>query len=165
MAQLIESLKHFFAPWQALFSGSKPVEIGVTSVHLLAVLIGGGLAISADRATLRALRGQPLDPTRVIEDLHQTHRPVLIALVALFISGLALATADVETFSHSVVFLVKMSLVTLLLVNGIFLHRAEQSLRRAPTVSCWRRLKLVSWISLTLWMCIVVAGVTLVNAA
>ena len=70
-----------------------------------------------------------------------------------------------KTFAHSPVFLVKMSLVTLLLINGAFLVRTERSLRREPTESCWRRLHHVSWISLTLWMGIVVAGVTLVNDA
>jgi len=165
IASLIESLIRLFAPWQALFSDSKVVDIGVTSVHLLAVLVGGGLAVSADRATLRALRGAPLERNRVIEDLAETHRPVLIALTVLFISGLALATADIKTFTHSPVFLVKMSLVTLLLINGTFLVRTEQSLRRESTESCWRRLHTVSWISLTPWMGIVVAGVTLVNDA
>ena len=90
---------------------------------------------------------------------------MLIALGTLFISGLALATADVKTFAHSPVFLLKMTLVTLLLINGTFLVRTERSLRQNPTESCWRRLHHVSWISLTLWMCVVVAGVTLVNDA
>ena len=45
LSGLIDSLTQLFAPWQAIFSDSKPVEIGVTSVHLLAVLIGGGLAV------------------------------------------------------------------------------------------------------------------------
>ena len=162
---VIASLVQLFAPWQAIFSDSKVVDIGVTSVHLLAVLVGGGLAVSADRATLRALRGVSLERNRIIEDLAETHRPVLIALTVLFLSGLALATADVKTFLHSPVFLVKMSLVTLLLINGAFLVRTERSLRQNPTESCWRRLHLVSWISLTLWMGIVVAGVTLVNDA
>ena len=165
IASLIESLTHLFAPWQAIFSDSKIVDIGVTSVHLLAVLVGGGLAVSADRATLRALRGVSLERNRIIEDLAETHRPVLIALTVLFISGLALATADIKTFAHSPVFLVKMSLVSLLLINGMFLVRTERSLRREPTEACWRRLHRVSWISLTLWMGIVVAGVTLVNDA
>jgi len=162
---IINSLAQLFAPWQAVFSDSKLVDIGVTAVHLLAVLVGGGLAVSADRATLRALRGDPLERSRVVEDLAETHRPVLIALAVLFLSGLALATADIKTFAHSPVFLVKMSLVTLLLINGTFLVRTEQSLRHNPTESCWRRLRTVSWISLTLWMGIVVAGVTLVNDA
>jgi len=165
LASVIESLAHLFAPWQALFADSKVVDIGVTSVHLLAVLIGGGLAVSADRATLRALRGASLERNRIIEDLAETHRPVLIALTVLFLSGLALATADIKTFAHSPVFLLKMSLVALLLINGTFLVRTERSLRREPTDSCWRRLHLVSWISLALWMGIVVAGVTLVNDA
>ena len=57
----VDSLIQLFAPWQAIFADSKVVDIGVTSVHLLAVLVGGGLAVSADRATLRALRGVTLD--------------------------------------------------------------------------------------------------------
>jgi hypothetical protein len=164
MSGVVDKLVDVFAPWNSLFSNSKVVDIGVTSVHLLAVLIGGGLAVSADRATLRALRGDPLERGRVMDDLKGTHRPVLIALGVLFVSGLALATADVKTFAHSVVFLVKMSLVALLLINGTFLVHTERALRREATESCWRRLHTVTWISLTLWMGIVVAGVTLVNS-
>jgi uncharacterized membrane protein len=166
MAGLINTLVGWFAPWQALFSDSKVVDIGVTSVHLLAVLIGGGLAVSTDRATLRALRGVALDAERqrLIDDLATTHRPVLIALGVLFVSGLALVTADIQTFAHSPAFLVKMSLVVLLLINGGVLVRTERSLRREPTESGWRRLHQVSWISLVLWLGIVVAGVTLVNS-
>ena len=165
LAGLVDTLAHWFAPWQTTFADSKVAEIGVTSAHLLAVLIGGGLAVSADRATLRALRGEALERTRVIEDLRTTHRPVLIALTVLFLSGLALATADIKTFTNSPVFLAKMSLVMLLLINGAFLVHTERSLRQNPTEACWRRLKQVSLISLSLWMCIVVAGVTLVNDA
>ena len=165
MTSLIAALAGWFAPWQQLFSDSKLVDIVVTSIHLLAVLVGGGLAVSADRATLRAMRGDPLARDGIAHELHATHRPVLIGLAVLFLSGLALATADIKTFANSPVFLVKMSLVTLLLINGAVLFRTGQALREAPTELLWRRLHLVSWISLALWMGIVVAGVTLVNDA
>lgn len=165
MTSIIAALSGWFAPWQQLFSDSKLVDIAVTSVHLLAVLVGGGLAVSADRATLRAMRGDPLARARVVQELHATHRPVLIGLLVLFLSGVALATADIKTFAHSPVFLVKMTLVALLLVNGAVIFRTGQALREDSTDARWRRLHLVSWISLVLWMGIVVAGVTLVNDA
>src|SRR5665213_1984478 len=109
MTSVIAGLAGWFAPWQQLFSDSKLVDIVVTSIHLLAVLVGGGLAVSADRATLRAMRGDPLARAGVAHELHATHRPVLIGLTVLFLSGLALATADIKTFANSPVFLVKMS--------------------------------------------------------
>ena len=101
----------------------------------------------------------------MLEDLRTAHRPVLTALAVVFISGLALATSDVKTFGNSPIFLLKLSLVALLCINGAFLYRTEQSLQHNVTAAGWRRLRLASWFSMTLWMCTAVAGVTLVNDA
>ena len=98
------------------------------------------------------------------------HRPVLIALAVLFVSGVALAAADIETFATSPVFLLKLVLVTLLLTNGAVLERTERTLRletatpgREPRL--WRRLRRTAYLSLFFWTCAVVAGTVLENAA
>jgi hypothetical protein len=173
MMTVVPVLAHAFAPWQSLYSNSKPVATAVTSTHLLAMLFGGGLAVAADRATLRAAGADPPARRRLLEDLGQVHRPVLIALAVLFVSGAALATADVETFAKSPAFAVKLILVTLLLTNGWVLARTESALRAAPAENepqpwehrLWRRLRTTARLSLLLWGGLVVAGTVLVNAA
>jgi hypothetical protein len=168
-ASLIGSLAHWLAPWQAAYSGSKVIETAVTSVHLLALLLGGGLAVAADRAMLRALGAGPQARDVALRAIQATHRPVVIALSVSFLSGLALATADINTFANSPVFLVKLTLVGLLCINGLFLLFTERALQRHAAVEIaaplWRRLRAATWLSITLWMSTLIAGVTLVNAA
>ncbi|MES2305791.1 MAG: hypothetical protein V4558_09790 [Gemmatimonadota bacterium] len=165
LATLIATLTDFFAPWNALYADSKLLETGVTSVHLVAMLLGGGIAIAADRDTLRAKRHREETGDDVLRRLHSTHRPVMIALVFLFASGFALAAADVETFAKSPVFLVKLTLVTLLLLNGVVLMLTERRLRRGEDLPwLWRRLHRSTVFSLFLWTCTAIAGAALVNA-
>jgi hypothetical protein len=175
MQSLIAALAHWFAPWKAVYADSKLLETGVVSVHVLATLVGGGIAVAADRDNLRTMRAEPGECPQVLEALHGTHRPVLIGLAFLFLSGIALAAADIETFAGSVVFLAKLILVTLLCLNGIFLARTEHLLRRRvfaesrwpdspdATPTLCRRLRAASWISLALWLSTAVVGVALQN--
>jgi hypothetical protein len=172
-AHFLTAIIQFFAPWQALYSDSKTVAAIVTAAHLLALLFGGGLAIAADRATLKAL-SQPIDERlRLLQNIRATHRPVLIALVVLFASGFALAAADIKTFVGSDVFWIKLGLVALLLLNGFVLERTEARLRRAsqrlqpepqPDRRLWKRLQFTAAISIALWSATLVAGTLLVNA-
>ena len=95
---------------------------------------------------------------------------VLIAILFLFTSGTLLATADIKTFIGSGFFIAKLSLVTLLMVNGSVLAFNERSLRRAAASGSlddraqqWPRLRATAWISLFLWMATLIAGVLLAN--
>jgi uncharacterized membrane protein len=168
IASLIATLTHLFAPWNALYANSKVAESIVTSLHLIAMMIGGGLAIAADRETLRVTRTSSGMGPETLARLTATHRPVLLALTVLLLTGLALATADIETFAHSAAFLVKLSLVALLVTNGAVLVSTEQKLRRGASIDrvprLWRRLRLTARLSLVLWVCTVIAGAILVNA-
>lgn len=169
MSQLIATLAHWLSPWQSAYSGSKVLETAVTAVHLIALLFGGGLAVAADRAMLRALGAGPDARDVALQAIQATHRPVVIALAVSFMSGLALAGADVNTFANSPVFLVKLTLVALLCSNGLFLVVTERALQRHGTgeaaAPLWRRLRTATWLSITLWTSLVVAGTALVNAA
>jgi len=173
IASLVTQLASFFDGWQTLFSDSKLVSTSVTTVHILALLFGGGLAIAADRTTLRLLREGPADRSRHLAELRATHRPVLIALTALVISGIALATSDIKTFLPSPVFWLKIGCVFLLLVNGVLLERTETALRREDNASVatspqkhsrlWNRLKVSAILSIALWTATAIVGVTLAN--
>jgi len=164
-------LEHITAPWQSAFSNSKVISTSVTGAHLFALFIGGGFAIAADRSTLRALRGDVQTRTRQLAELRHVHRPVLIALAVMVVSGLMLALSDVKTFATSPTFWTKMTLVALLVVNGGILTKTEQALGKGgiPTEHqerrLWNRLRTSSWCSLFLWSAIVIAGVILQNAS
>lgn len=172
-SHFVTALIHLFAPWQALYSDSKLASGTVTATHLLGLLFGGGLAVAADRATLRSLSQQADERLRSLQNIRTTHRPVLIALAVLFVSGFAQATADLETFLGSWIFWVKLGLVTLLLVNGFILEQTETRLRvssdaeadsSARNERLWRKLKVTAVMSIGLWSATLIAGTILLNA-
>ncbi|HEX6558476.1 MAG TPA: hypothetical protein VF021_03420 [Longimicrobiales bacterium] len=162
----VDYLKHLCAPWQSLYSNSSGVSVAVTATHIVSLVVGGGLAIAADRTTLRALRRETPDWPYHLAELHAVHRPVVIMLTLLFISGALLAAADIETFATSVLFWIKLSLVALLLLNGSVLYNAETRLARAHdagaiTAGLQLRLKLTSYASLALWLLTAITGTVL----
>lgn len=174
LASLVTALARVCDPWQTLYSNSKWLETGVTSVHIGANVIGGGIAVAVDRDTLHVLRRRTPDDINALEQLGRSHRPVIIGLVLLFLSGVALTAADVNTFAKSPVFLVKMILVILLCVNGWRIVRTEHQLRTrlvapetthvAPTTGAlWRRLRAAAVSSIVLWILTLVVGTALLN--
>jgi hypothetical protein len=161
----IHALAHLLAPWQSLFSNSKVVSAGVTYVHLAALLFGGGFAVAADRAALRAARGTAENRRRLLDDLAAVHRPVLSGLAVLVVSGVLLFTADVQTFATSPVFWTKATLVALLVGNGYRLVRTERALRAGKEIDVgdplWHRLRGTAISSMVLWAAVVLAGTVL----
>jgi hypothetical protein len=165
---LVTQLTQVLAPWQDLYSNSVPLSTTITTVHVLSLVVGGGLAIAADRASLRLSgRGETIRSEHLGE-MRAVHRPVLISLVLLFVSGLLLFASDVKTYVGSWVFWTKMGLIVLLLVNGAILERTEAALRaKSEGIGAqrrWTRLRLLSVLSITLWLATAVAGEVLVNA-
>lgn len=164
-------IAQIFAPWQSAYSDSTIIPTLVTALHLIGMLIGGGLAIAADRSTLRITRDQSGDRARHLGELNAIHTPVLMALTLLFVTGVAMVTADFQTFMTSPVLWVKLALVTLLVINGVRLERTETALRRLngtpdqSSLKLWSRLRTSAFVSLGLWTATLVAGVFLVNAA
>ena|SRR5665213_1997944 len=168
----VHALAGVLKPWQSIFSNSKVISDAVTFIHLAGLLFAGGFAVAADRSTFRALRGTSQDRATLLREVGDVHRPVLIGLTVLFGSGVLLATADVATFGTSPVFLVKMTLVALLLLNGLALQSTENALReRTVSVSgaveaepLWQKLRRTAMVSVALWTSIVLAGTILVNS-
>ncbi|MDQ6828413.1 MAG: hypothetical protein M3081_06050 [Gemmatimonadota bacterium] len=163
-------MAHALQPWQSIYSSSKVVATVVTSLHISALLFGGGLAVAADRTTLRALGWDGDARGRALDELDVVHKPVLLAISLSFITGILLATADIETFAKSPYFWVKLSLVALLLLNGVFLRTTERAARTAVAAGgtgdeLYARLRITSWLSITLWTAVLFAGVALTNAA
>jgi hypothetical protein len=165
---LVDHISQWLAPWQSLYDNSKLVSGSVTAVHLLALLYSGGLAIAADRSTLRAAGRSASVREYLIDELGAIHRPVLVALMVVFLSGLLLTAADFKTFVASPAFWVKMGLIVLLVVNGAVLTRTEAAIRRTPSPATdeplWTRLVTNSRVSIVLWTLTLVAGVVVTDA-
>jgi hypothetical protein len=154
------------APWARLYNDSKVLSTGITFVHLAGLLGAGGFAIAADRATLRLRGGDLTAIVRHLGELEAIHRPVIIGLLLTLGSGLLMLAADTESLLPSLLFWIKMGVVTLLLANGAMLQRAERDLRtgRGSPASAWRRLRRSATASLALWFGSVLLGTALLSA-
>ena len=161
----MQSIEQFFAPWQDLYSDSTVISTSVTALHLIGMLVGGGLAIAADRVTLRVADEEPGQRERHLGELSAIHRPVLLALGLLFITGLMMVASDISTFLTSPVLWVKLALVALLVFNGVVLERNETLLRRSSGEGSWSRLRFSARCSIALWIATLIAGTVLVSAA
>jgi hypothetical protein len=160
-----ESLVHLLKPWADFYSHSKTATTIVQFVHIGGLLMGGGLAIAADRGTLRALRLAAHERSGHLRDLADVHRWVLSGLAAVVASGLALLTADIDTFFGSWIYWLKMVLVVILLANGYRMTRIESALRHgaAEDSAQWNKLHRVAVTSLGLWFVVAAFGVSLAN--
>lgn len=139
--------------WSALYSNHASLRTAIEFAHVGGILAGGGSAFAADLAILRG--GDP-------RLLKHTHLLVIVGLVALFISGLLLFAADVDTYLYSRVYWIKMALIVGLLLNGTMLWRAE---RRAAAGhgGSWTVLRYTAILSLILWFATTLAGAALPN--
>lgn len=152
-------------PWSQLYSDSKVLETFVTFLHVAPLLLAGGLAVTLDRATLRAWRGSSDVRGRHLDDLGAAHRVVLAGLALSLLSGVLLFAADVDTFWSSWIWWTKAGLIVILLANGWLMTRAEAAVRADPAASdpSWDRLRTSALVSIALWFAITLAGVALVN--
>jgi hypothetical protein len=134
----------------------------VSFFHVAGLVGGGGAAISADRATLRATRGGLPVTREQIDHLHHTHHIVILGLAAVIISGVLLFAADVPTYAPSKLFWLKMLMVAGLMVNGAFLVRVGHGVQM-PDEKTRRTLRWTAGLSLALWFLTTLMGAGLPN--
>jgi len=149
--------------WARVYADHKAVSGGVTYLHLAGILLGGGLAVSADRAALRWTAADGLDASRELQSLGAVHRWVIGGLALTFVSGVAMLLADLDTYLTSAVFWTKMALIALLLANGYLKLRAEAALG-SGSATAWPRLRGTAIASLVLWFAVLLAGSVLTAA-
>lgn len=158
----------FLAPavqaWADLYGNHQVVSVAVRFLHLAAILVGGGTALTVDRRCLKAARSGEPARAAALADLAAAHRVVVPALAVVAATGALMALADAETFFASRLYWSKMGLVGLLLLNGLGLLAAERAVGRG-SAEAWTRLGLVSAASLLLWLSTLLAGVVLTVAA
>ncbi|MFN2566727.1 MAG: hypothetical protein ABR499_17155 [Gemmatimonadaceae bacterium] len=137
----------------------------VTFAHLGGFLLGGGFAIAADAATIRAARGREPRRRRQLAYIHGIHRLVLAGLGVTLASGVLMLAADLETLVVSSIFWAKMTIVVLLLANGGIIVRTESALRAGTEKADreWERMRSAALRSFALWFAAVLAGTLLVN--
>jgi len=152
-------------PWARLYGNTPALQAGTTFAHFGGLLLGGGFAIAADSATLRAARRREPKRRRQLAYLRGVHRIVLVGLAMTLASGLLMFAADAEALAISPIFWTKMSVVALLLGNGGVIALTEARLRSGAgdVERGWRRLRTAAICSVALWFAAVLSGTLLVN--
>ena len=148
--------------WTDVYSHSSVLRTLVGFVHVAGLVGGGGAAIAADRATLKATRRGALVGRNELTAIHTTHRVVVAGLAAVILSGVMLFAADVETYSVSRIFWVKMGMVAALMINGALLVRVGRD-GRVPNPGLRSALRRMTVISMALWFLTTLAGAALPN--
>jgi hypothetical protein len=151
-----------FDSWASIYANHPVLRTALAFAHVGGLVVGGGAAIEADRFTLRRARRVAHVEDALFEPHSAAHRTVVVALVAVFASGVLLFGADVDTYLHSKVYWTKMALMVLLLVNGMLMLSAERQIDRGET-RAWTHMVRTAWASLLLWTLTTAAGVALPN--
>lgn len=162
---ILETLVATFEPWATMYGESTALSVALTFAHLGSMMVGGGLAIAADRTVLRA--GTPATHEgrlALADSVGDVHRPVTIALVISLVSGGLQLTADLEALAVNKVMWVKIALLVLLAGNGFLMLRNEQAVRReAGGAKAFGALRVRAITSVVLWLAITLAGVGLMQ--
>jgi len=148
--------------WTDVYSHSSLLRTLVSFVHVAGLVGGGGAAIAADRATLKATHRGTLVGRDELDAIHTTHRVVVAGLVAVILSGVLLFAADVDTYSVSRIFWMKMGMVAALMINGALLVRVGRD-GRAPDPDLRTALRRMTMVSMALWFLTTLAGAALPN--
>jgi hypothetical protein len=170
-------LAAWLEPWAAFYGDHAALSTAILAGHLLALFVGGGVAVAADRSVLRAAPGSAGDHRALADELHATHALVVALLGVTTATGVLMAAADVGTYAASPVYWTKMGGVALLLINGVLLRRAEAAVREgavpaparagdadvAPLAGAWGAVRAAARRSLVLWCALVLLGVLLSN--
>ncbi|HEY4473584.1 MAG TPA: hypothetical protein VI957_00280 [Candidatus Paceibacterota bacterium] len=90
-------------------------------VHLIGLALGVGGALMSDLMFFRAIRDKEITPTEM-DFLTLASRCVTIGLFILILSGVGLFFLDTERYLASSKFLVKMTIVLILTLNGVLFH-------------------------------------------
>jgi len=146
--------------WSSLYSNSPALRSAIAFAHIGGLLTGGGCAVAADLATMRAFRRGPDAITHEAARLHDVHRVVIGSLICVVASGFLLMFPDFDAYVASMAFWIKMAAVVALVINGAWLMRAGDRAARQVHV---HHLQLASAASLLLWTATTLLGATLPN--
>jgi hypothetical protein len=114
---------------------------------------------------LAAIRSDVVARNAALALAGASHRIVVPALALMALTGVLMATADLETFLNSRLFWTKMLIVGVLLLNGGGLVLAERAVARGAGDRAWARLRMASAVSVVLWLSALLAGTWLTVGA
>jgi len=160
----LDVLTRMAQPWATLYSDHTWIQNSLLFMHLAGIFLGGGFAIATDRDTFIAVRNARLSgQIRHLGRMRTIHKPVMFGLALALGSGFLMYAADLEHYSSSPVFWLKMGLLAALLTNGFVLKRTEDALNAGQPDSpkLWDRLWKISVSSLVLWLAVILAGTLL----
>lgn len=163
-ADLASQLARLAQPWATYYADHGWLQTTLLFAHLAAIFLGGGFAMATDRDTFIAVRAARLSgQIRHLGRLRTIHKPVVLGLVLALGSGFLLFATDIEHFSSSAVFWIKMALLAALLANGYLLKRTEETLNtgRQDSPQLWGRLWKISAASMALWLAVILMGTLL----
>ena len=163
----------FVEPWRRLYAQSPLLSTLILFGHLGGLLAAGGLAVAAERATLRLDPNDDAERRRHLADLERLRTPVWSAFGVAVVSGALLFLADVEAFAASPIFWTKMSLVGLLIGTTWVTSRLDTALRRDGADGTtsegvaierrWRRRRAAAIVIALLWFGLVLVGAALAS--
>jgi hypothetical protein len=147
-------ISHAVDAWSNLYSDSAVLRTLIGFAHVGGLLVGGGYALSEDRRILTRVRADQ----STWEFERSAHGIVLTGLGFVMTSGMLLFAANLEIYSRSPAFWIKMGLVLALVANGWALRRAE-----AGAAAGLVRLRRAAGLSALLWLLTTLAGSVLPN--
>lgn len=172
---MLDTLTALLQPWADVYADHTALATSIVALHLLAMFVGGGIAIAADRRLLQAAPGSSEAYRAAAADLQAQHSVVIATLAATILTGVALVTSDIGTFAVSRVYWAKMTVFAVLLVNGARMRRTEARLLRAvanttelsivgPELALpWGALRQSALVSAACWCTLVILGVVVSN--
>lgn len=144
-----------------------PMDLFYVVVHLFGVAIGAGGAFVSDALFLRSARDRVLSDDE-IKLLNTVGVMVWLGLGLLVLSGIAMFLERPEELLNSVKFIAKMSIVLVIILNGIVFHtyhiphmkrHVGKHMPKSSTFKKRSRFMLLSGsISVTSWLCAVLLG-------
>jgi uncharacterized membrane protein len=152
----------FLENWVSFYANHAVIRTLIGFAHIAGLVLSGGSAIAADRAILRSIRSLSGDRTDCVRAVNTAHTSVIAGIFVVAVSGALLFAADSDAYLHSKFFWTKMGLFSLLMINGLLLVRTGR-MAQLGDAQGWRRLRVTSLISITLWLLTTLAGAALPN--
>ncbi|MEX0933471.1 MAG: hypothetical protein WDZ74_01825 [Candidatus Paceibacterota bacterium] len=106
------------------------LKIVYVTLHVFGVAIGAGAAYMNDIIFMSSMKDRVLSSVE-IRILSLLSKVVWFGLGLLVVSGILLFLLDPVTYSVSTKFLAKMTIVAVLLINGVVFHRAHLPLLKS----------------------------------
>jgi hypothetical protein len=133
--------------------------------HIFGVVLGAGAAFVGDTFFMRAIRDQRFTKDEM-KTLRHTSILVWIGVGLLVISGIGLFSLSIDRYIESTKFFVKMTIVAILILNGLIFHYAhipflqEQAGKRQFSISKEKSIPLLlsGVVSVVSWIAAILLG-------